>query len=97
MPITPGQISELRSIRNVRGTIEGGLGIEKTLYAVTVDYAVLARAQELASLGALPPGLVWYLSSGDPNRATLHANKPEWFVELEEMINDARRPTNPYR
>lgn len=97
MPVSPENVKALRATRNIRGTIYGPADIEKTLFVVTIDYAVMSRTQELAELGALPYGLVWYLAHGDPNRATLHTNKPEWFVELEEMINDARRPQHPHR
>ncbi len=83
--LTPQQIADLRSPKNVRGGKPG-----RVLYAVAVKWLTFERAQELAHLNECPA--VWYYSAGDGQRAQLLTDTPEWFVELEGKIDDARRP-----
>lgn len=92
MKLTPGQISELRGDKNVRGSVLAGV-IPVPLYLVSVQYLTFERAQILTNAKAMPPGMVWYLASANPTRVQLHTTQPEWFVELEDRIEDARRPT----
>ena len=90
MKLTPGQIAELRSDGNVRGlTIVDR--VQEPLYLVVVGHQAFQRAQQLSNLQALPPGLVWYVAGAAATRVEIHATQPEWFAELEETIQDARR------
>jgi len=92
MRLSPGQVAELRSWKNVRGSTLVDRDLEP-LFLVAVTFAALERAQALAAARALPPALVWYVVSSTPSRVEIHSTQPEWFVELEEMIEDARRPS----
>lgn len=91
MRLTPGQIAELRAPKNIRGGIVDGT-LPRALYLVAVSYAVLERTQLLADAASLPEAMTWYVHQANPNRVELHTTHPEWFAELEGMIEDARRP-----
>jgi len=83
--LTPQQIADLRSDKNVRGGKPG-----RVLYAVSVKWYTFERAQQLTNRNECP--VVWYYSTSDGQRASLLTDKPEWFVELEWKMDDARRP-----
>lgn len=87
MRLTPGQVAELRSAPNVRGqTLESGEW--QALFLVVVSYDTLKRAQELTLLGRVP---TWSLVTASPARCEVYTTAPEWFVELEDKINESRR------
>lgn len=95
MRLTPGQVAELRGERNVRGTVHVDRD-QLVLFLVAISYAAFERLQVLAHARSLSPGLVWYVHEANPNRVELHTTHPEWFVELEDMIDAARRSSlNP--
>lgn len=88
--LTPYQIAELKSTKNVRGTI----GRAK-LYQVVIKTDTFERAQVLTNLDELDhvhADVMWLFHSADPSRVVLLTDKPEWFVDLERKIEDARRP-----
>jgi hypothetical protein len=90
MRLTPQQIADLKADRNVRGQIGGA-----NLYQVAVRLDTFERAQVLTNLGELNGAhedVLWYWFGGDAARVLLMTNKPEWFVELEGKMEDARRP-----
>lgn len=84
MRLTPGQVEELRSAKYIRGRDAAGV-----IYGVSVTLIAFERAQELTALGAVDA--TWYVVSTAPNRVEIHTSHPEWFAELEEKIDDARR------
>lgn len=92
--MNPGRLAELRSAKAVRGGLMVGT-VCQVLYMVTVTNGTYARAQELTHEGALPTDLVWLTWDASPGRVEVHTNRPEWFVELEEMIDASKR--QPYR
>lgn len=94
MQLTPSQVAELRSDTNVRGSIHAS-GEQRVLYLVVIAYTTLSRVQVLANARSLPNHVVWYVVTANPNRVELHTTAPEWFVELEEQMNAARRPVQP--
>jgi hypothetical protein len=90
MRLTPGQVAELRASKNVRGqTLESGEW--QAMFQVSISYDCLTRAQELTLLGRVPS---WNLVQAMPSRCDVHTTAPEWFVELEEKINESRRPAH---
>ena len=89
MRLTPGQVADLKSAKNIRGRIGS-----EVLYALLVRFETLERVQQLADLGEGPPGS-WYTTGGDTARATIATSSPEWWVELEEKIDALRRPQQP--
>lgn len=90
MKLTPGQVSELRSAENVRGSVVV-LNESRPVFRVAITFAAFERAQVLTHAQALPPSLMWYVASSNPSRVELITTHPEWFAELEEMIDAARR------
>lgn len=90
MRLSPGQVADLRAPKNARGQVGGAV-----LYSVVVEMSTFERAQVLTTEGAVQPELSWYVASYSPNRMELHTTHPEWFAELEEKINAARRPARP--
>lgn len=93
--MTPAQVVELHQSRNVRGQLIDGERGPTTIFAVIVQYATYSRAQELTKEKATPDTLVWYTAYLGPTHVEVHTNRPEWFVEMEEMIDASRR--QPYR
>lgn len=94
--LTPGQIADLRSDKNVRGQIGGTI-----LYQVMVRFETFERAQVLTNLGELALGtstgveganVLWFYVGSSGQHVSLTTNKPEWFADLEGKIDDARRP-----
>jgi hypothetical protein len=74
----------------VRGTIGGA-----KLYQVVIKVDTFERAQVLTNLDELDhvhEDVTWLFHSGDPARIVLLTDKPEWFVDLERKLEDARRP-----
>jgi len=82
--LTPGQIADLRSAKNVRGSQSG-----RAFYLVSIKFETFERVQVLGNLGELHA--MWYYMSSDGVRVQLMTDVPEWFVELEGQIEDARR------
>lgn len=91
MKLTPGQIAELRDVKNVRG-LTTVAGVMHPMYTVMVSNAALARIQQLTAELAMPEKMAWQTAHMNPDRIEIYTTRPEWFVELEEMINAARRP-----
>lgn len=88
--LTPQQLADLRTDKNVRGQIGGAI-----LYQVSVRFETFERAQVLTNLGELNGAgadVLWYALSSSGQQVSLITNRPEWFVELERKIDDARRP-----
>lgn len=90
MKLTPGQVAELKDAKNVRGSIIDGT-MSKPVFLVTISFSAFERVQVLTHAQSMPPSMMWYVASSNPNRVELHTTHPEWFVELEEMIDVARR------
>ena len=86
MIITPDQIAMLRSPEKVRGALSGTI-----LYGVGVSQQAYSRVCALTAICAIPETLVWYTAGSTTNRFELHTNQPEFFIELEQRIDDARR------
>lgn len=90
MRLTPGQVEELRGPANVRGAAIDG-NMPTPLFRVVVDHTAFERVQVLTHARALPSGLAWYVALSHPSGVELHTTRPEWFVEMQEMINAQRR------
>lgn len=89
--LTPQQIADLRAPANVRGKVGAAV-----LFLVSVKQETFERVQVLSA--TLAPGeldVVWYYvgsSNAHGQRVSLHTDRPEWFMDLEGKIEDARRP-----
>lgn len=92
--LTPGQIAELRSDIRVRGTmwVDGGL---HPAYTIRIGNATMERVQVLANARAVPQHVSWFAVMMAPDRVEIYTTAPEWFAEIEEQINAARRPIQP--
>lgn len=84
MQLTPAHVAALRAVENIRGKIGSDV-----LYAAAVKHFTFARALELTSLGDAPE-VVWLYTGGDAARVALVTNRPEWFAELELLIDETR-------
>lgn len=91
MKLTPNQIAELRSSTNVRGMTTVA-GVMMPVYSVMVTNSTLTRVQQLTAELSMPERMAWHCAYMNPDRVEIYTTRPEWFVELEEMINAARRP-----
>ena len=89
--ITPQHKAELRSSSRIRGSTWVADNL-LPVYTVLISDAVFERAQILADAMAIPPHVFWCVAYMAPNRVELHTTAPEWFAEMEDMINAARRP-----
>ena len=86
MIITQDQIASLHSPDKVRGRVAGVV-----MFSISVSLLTFARACELSVIDAIPVELTWYAVGSTTGRVELHTNQPEFFVELEQRIEDARR------
>lgn len=91
MKLTPGQVAELKSTKNVRGFLADG-DRQVPVYLVAISFHTFERVQMLTSENALPGGILWYVVFSTPTRVELFTTQPEWFVELEDQIDATRRP-----
>jgi hypothetical protein len=86
MIMTPDQIAMLRATDKVRGRVD-----DRIMYSVSVSIVTFVRICELSVLDSIPTDCTWYSAGSTTGRVELHTNNPEWFVTLEQRMDDARR------
>lgn len=90
MTLSPAHVAALRADDRVVGSVFVA-GELRTSYSVSVDVAVLERVRVLANARAVPQHVAWSVDSMTQSRVVIYTTAPEWFAEIEEALNAARR------